>query len=30
MYLMGPLKSRLHRELGSSNSQFSLLISALK
>lgn len=30
MYLLGPLKSRLHRELGSSNSQFSLLVSALK
>lgn len=29
-YSLGPLKSRLHRELGSTNSQFSLMISALK
>ncbi|GMK53678.1 hypothetical protein CspeluHIS016_0102640 [Cutaneotrichosporon spelunceum] len=29
MYVSGPIKSRLHRELGSTNSQFSLMISAL-
>ncbi|KAL1408441.1 hypothetical protein Q8F55_005253 [Vanrija albida] len=29
MYLLGPLKTRLHKELGTSNSQFSLLVSAL-
>jgi MFS family permease len=28
MYLLGPLKSRLHRELNTSNAQFSLLIAA--
>ncbi|ORX33514.1 major facilitator superfamily domain-containing protein [Kockovaella imperatae] len=27
-YLLGPLKSRLHRDLGTSNSQFSLLIAS--
>lgn len=30
MYLLGPLKSRLHREMGTSNSQFSLLIASFK
>lgn len=30
MYVSGPIKSKLHRELGSTNSQFSLMISALK
>ncbi|BEI83248.1 hypothetical protein CcaverHIS002_0311160 [Cutaneotrichosporon cavernicola] len=29
MYVSGPIKSKLHRELGSTNSQFSLMISAL-
>jgi MFS family permease len=28
MYQLGPLKSRLHREMGTSNAQFSLLIAA--
>lgn len=28
MYLLGPLKSRLHREMNTSNAQFSLLIAA--
>ncbi|EIW68617.1 hypothetical protein TREMEDRAFT_69096 [Tremella mesenterica DSM 1558] len=27
-YLLGPLKSRLHREMGTSNSQFSLLVAS--
>jgi hypothetical protein len=30
IYLLGPLKSRLHREMGTSNSQFSLLIASFK
>jgi len=27
-YILGPLKSRLSREMGTSNTEFSLLISA--
>jgi hypothetical protein len=30
MHLLGPLKSRLHREMNTTNSQFSLLIAASK
>lgn len=30
MFLLGPLKTRLHREMGTSNSQFSLLIASFK
>lgn len=30
MFLLGPLKSRLHDDMGTSNTQFSLLIAAYK
>lgn len=28
-HLLGPIKSRISREMGASNSQFSLLLAAL-